>query len=42
VKITLEVGEQNARARQVYEAAGFSQALAGVEAGAALFFTKTL
>ncbi len=42
VKVTLEVGEQNARARQVYEAAGFAQALAGVEAGAALFFAKTL
>lgn len=42
VKVTLEVGELNARARRLYESCGFTHALAGEEAGPALFLSKTL
>jgi ribosomal protein S18 acetylase RimI-like enzyme len=42
VKLTLEVGETNGRARRVYEAAGFAQAHAGQEAGDALFYARRL
>jgi GNAT superfamily N-acetyltransferase len=42
VKLTLEVGEWNARARRVYEAAGFAQAHADQEIGGALFYTRSL
>jgi GNAT superfamily N-acetyltransferase len=40
-KLTLEVGERNLRARQVYEGAGFAQAAYGT-AGGLLFYSKTL
>jgi GNAT superfamily N-acetyltransferase len=42
VKITLEVQEGNARARRVYKAAGFAQALSGQANGGALFYAKPL
>lgn len=42
VKITLEVQENNHRARGVYESLGFSQALFGSAAGGSLFYTKSL
>ncbi|HVU50217.1 MAG TPA: GNAT family N-acetyltransferase [Polyangia bacterium] len=42
VKLTLEVQQHNARARRVYEAAGFAQAHAGHEAGGALFYARRL
>jgi GNAT superfamily N-acetyltransferase len=41
-KITLEVQEDNRRARGVYEAAGFAQAVYAEGAGGALFFSKRL
>ena len=42
VKITLEVQENNSRARRVYEGAGFSQAMYGPGTGGSLFYTKPL
>lgn len=39
-KLTLEVQENNHRARGVYSAAGFSQAIHVPEAGGALFFVQ--
>jgi GNAT superfamily N-acetyltransferase len=41
-KLTLEVQENNYRARGVYAAAGFAQAVYVEEAGGALFLTKPL
>jgi len=41
-KLTLEVLENNQRARNVYAAAGFRQAVYVPEAGGALFMTKPL
>jgi GNAT superfamily N-acetyltransferase len=41
-KVTLEVQENNTSARQIYEAAGFSQAVHGEAAGGALFYAKKL
>lgn len=41
-KVTLEVLENNVRARRVYEAAGFAQATYLPEAGGALFMSKSL
>jgi ribosomal protein S18 acetylase RimI-like enzyme len=41
-KVTLEVQEDNRRARGVYEAAGFTQAVYAEGAGGALFFSKRL
>ena len=41
VKVTLEVQENNTRARRVYEAAGFRHALHG-EISGSLFYTKLL
>jgi GNAT superfamily N-acetyltransferase len=41
-KVTLEVFENNQRARDVYAAAGFAQASYTSEAGAALFLAKPL
>ncbi len=41
-KLTLEVFENNHRARQVYAAAGFAQASYTTEAGGALFLAKPL
>jgi len=41
-KITLEVQENNRRARQVYEALGFAQAVYQKEAGGSLFLSKPL
>jgi ribosomal protein S18 acetylase RimI-like enzyme len=41
-KLTLEVQENNHRARGVYEAAGFSQAVYEEVAGGALFLSKRL
>lgn len=41
-KLTLEVLENNERARRVYDAAGFRQAVYRPEAGGALFMTKSL
>jgi GNAT superfamily N-acetyltransferase len=41
-KVTLEVQEDNARGRQVYESAGFAQAACGVSGGGALFYTRPL
>ena len=41
-KLTLEVQENNHRARQVYEAAGFAQAVYQVAAGGSLFLSKPL
>jgi ribosomal protein S18 acetylase RimI-like enzyme len=41
-KVTLEVLENNVRARRVYEAAGFAQATYRPEAGGALFMAKPL
>ncbi|MCG5054506.1 MAG: GNAT family N-acetyltransferase [Myxococcales bacterium] len=42
VKLTLEVQENNRRARRVYEGAGFAQAVCGDENGGSLFYTKPL
>jgi GNAT superfamily N-acetyltransferase len=41
-KLTLEVQENNYRAKSVYAAAGFSQAVYVPEAGASLFLSKSL
>ncbi|UCD53185.1 MAG: GNAT family N-acetyltransferase [Phycisphaerales bacterium] len=41
-KLTLETQENNRRARQVYEAAGFAQAVYEEAAGGSLFYTKPL
>jgi ribosomal protein S18 acetylase RimI-like enzyme len=41
-KLTLEVQENNRRARRVYEAAGFRQSMYLLEAGGALFMSKPL
>jgi GNAT superfamily N-acetyltransferase len=41
-KLTLEVQENNLRARRVYEANGFRQAIYNQEAGGALFMSKPL
>jgi GNAT superfamily N-acetyltransferase len=41
-RVTLEVQENNHRARQVYTAAGFSQAVHVPEAGGALYLSKPL
>jgi GNAT superfamily N-acetyltransferase len=41
-KLTLEVQENNARARTVYEAAGFASGAPQAEAGACHFLSKTL
>ena len=40
VKLTLEVQENNARARRVYASAGFAQAVYGEATGGSLFLTK--
>jgi GNAT superfamily N-acetyltransferase len=41
-KVTLEVQENNARARQVYEHAGFEQAVYGEATGGSLYYWKNL
>lgn len=41
-KLTLEVQENNCRARRAYESAGFAQAVYGDSAGGVLFYTKSL
>ena len=41
-KVTLEVAENNRRARRIYEAAGFTQTVYTDGAGGALFFSKPL
>lgn len=41
-KVTLEVLENNTRARHVYEAAGFAQAADGDKTGGALFYSRPL
>jgi ribosomal protein S18 acetylase RimI-like enzyme len=41
-RVTLEVQENNARARRVYEAAGFGHAVYGEGNGGSLFYTKSL
>jgi GNAT superfamily N-acetyltransferase len=41
-KVTLEVQENNIRARGVYEAAGFAHAVYGDDSGGSLFYTKTI
>jgi GNAT superfamily N-acetyltransferase len=41
-KVTLEVQENNARARRLYALAGFAQAIYGQHTGGALFYTKPL
>jgi ribosomal protein S18 acetylase RimI-like enzyme len=41
-KVTLEVQEDNARARRIYEAAGFGPTVYAPGAGRALFFSKPL
>jgi len=42
VKITLEVQENNRRARRLYESAGLAQVVYGAPAGGALFYAKVL
>ena len=42
VKITLEVQENNHRARQLYERVGLSQAVYGETTGGSLFYSKAL
>ena len=42
VKLTLEVWENNRRARRTYEHFGFQQAGSGETTGGALFYTKTV
>jgi ribosomal protein S18 acetylase RimI-like enzyme len=39
-KVTLEVQENNTRARRLYEDSGYAQAVYGEPAGGALFYTK--
>ena len=41
-KVTLEVAENNRRARRIYENAGFAQTVYADGAGGALFFSKPL
>lgn len=41
-KVTLEVQEMNHRARHLYEAVGFAQAVYSPENGGALFYAKSL
>ena len=41
-KLTLETQENNTRARKVYQAAGFAQAVYQADAGGSLFYTKPL
>ena len=41
-KVTLEVQENNARARRIYETAGFAQAVYGDTTGGSLYYTKPL
>lgn len=41
-KVTLEVQENNYRARSVYSAAGFAQAVYGDHTGGSLFYSKPL
>jgi ribosomal protein S18 acetylase RimI-like enzyme len=41
-KVTLEVQEDNTRARRIYEKAGFSQAVYGENTGGSLFCTRPL
>jgi len=41
-KVTLEVQEDNRRARRLYQAAGFTQTVYAEGAGGALFFSKRL
>ena len=41
-KLTLETQENNTRARQIYEAAGFAQAVYQAEAGGSLFYSKKI
>ena len=41
-KVTLEVQEENRRARRIYERAGFAQTVYAEGAGGALFFSKPL
>jgi ribosomal protein S18 acetylase RimI-like enzyme len=41
-KVTLEVQENNTRARRVYEFAGFAQAVYGTHTGGSLFYVKLL
>jgi len=41
-KLTLEVQENNQRARRAYEAAGFKQAYADTDAGGSIFMSKYL
>ncbi|HLU65311.1 MAG TPA: GNAT family N-acetyltransferase [Kofleriaceae bacterium] len=41
-KVTLEVLENNTRARRLYESAGFAQGAYQAEAGGALFYAKSL
>jgi len=42
VKLTLEVQENNGRARRLYERAGLAQAVCGDNAGGSLFYSKNL
>jgi ribosomal protein S18 acetylase RimI-like enzyme len=41
-KLTLEVQENNRKARRVYETAGFAQAVYGEKTGGSLFYWKSL
>lgn len=41
-RITLEVQENNARARRTYQRAGFGQAVYASESGGSLFYTKAI
>lgn len=41
-KLTLEVLDNNLRAKKIYEAAGFMPAVGGVEKGQTLFYTKII
>jgi hypothetical protein len=41
-KVTLEVPENNAKARHTYERSGFTQALDGPTTGGSLYYWKTL
>lgn len=41
-KLTLEVQENNTRARHIYESAGFAQAVYGDSTGGSLFYAKVL
>jgi ribosomal protein S18 acetylase RimI-like enzyme len=41
-KVTLEVQENNAAARRLYESVGFTQAVYGPETGGSLFYVRSL